>query len=159
MLVIGGVVFLFVDKWFEQNEHHHYQAITFPRALKIGFFQCLAMVPGVSRSAATIIGGLGQGLNRRTAAEFSFFLAVPTMFAATVYKRYSFYKLGLTFSDTEFKLLAIGNLVGFVVALVAIKSFITFLTRHGFKFFGYYRIIVGLIIIVLYYFNIELSII
>jgi undecaprenyl-diphosphatase len=159
MLVIGGVVFLFVDKWFEQNEHHHYQAITFPRALKIGFFQCLAMVPGVSRSAATIIGGLGQGLNRRTAAEFSFFLAVPTMFAATVYKLYSFYKLGLTFSDTEFKLLAIGNLVGFVVALVAIKSFITFLTRHGFKFFGYYRIIVGLIIIVLYYFNIELSII
>jgi undecaprenyl-diphosphatase len=157
MLVLGGVVFLFVDKWFEQNEQKTDQSMSYTRAIKIGFFQCLAMIPGVSRSAATIIGGLGQGLNRKTAAEFSFFLAVPTMFAATAYKLYSFYQAGLSFSEKEFQLLAIGNVVGFIVALIAIKSFISFLTQHWFKLFGYYRIVIGLTIVVLYFLDIELS--
>jgi undecaprenyl-diphosphatase len=122
-------------------------------------FQCIAMIPGVSRSAATIIGGLTQKLNKQTAAEFSFFLAVPTMFAATGYKLLKFYKEGNAFGSNEVTLLAIGNIVAFVVALLAIKSFIQFLTKHGFKVFGYYRIAVGVIILVLYFLGIELSVI
>ena len=157
MLLVGGVIFLFVDRWFERNEQRSDQGVSYLRALKIGIFQCLAMIPGVSRSAATIIGGLGQGLNRKTAAEFSFFLAVPTMFAATAYKMFSFYKSGLTFSDKELGLLVIGNIMAFIVAWLAIKSFINFLTKHGFKFFGYYRIAIGLVILVLYYLNTGLS--
>ncbi|UYN88241.1 MAG: undecaprenyl-diphosphate phosphatase [Cyclobacteriaceae bacterium] len=159
MLIIGGVIFLFVDKVFEVNEKNIDQQITYPVALKIGFFQCLAMVPGVSRSAATIIGGLTQKLNKKTAAEFSFFLAVPTMFAATAYKMYSFYKTGQAFTTHEVNLLIVGNVVAFIVALIAIKSFIALLTRHGFKVFGYYRIIVGLVILILYYMGIDLAIV
>lgn len=158
-LIIGGVFFLFVDRIFRDNEHHPNPQVTFPTALKIGFFQTLAMIPGVSRSAATIIGGLTQKLNKRSAAEFSFFLAVPTMFAATLYKMYSFYKAGGTFGASEITLLAVGNLVAFVVAIIAIKSFINFLTKHGFKIFGYYRILVGTIILILYYLGIELSVV
>jgi len=158
MLIIGGIIFLFIDKIFEPNEENLDQRITYPVALKIGFFQCLAMVPGVSRSAATIIGGLTQKLNKKTAAEFSFFLAVPTMFAATLYKMFSFYKDGQVFSTHEINLLIIGNVVAFVVAIIAIKSFIAFLTKHGFKVFGYYRIIVGLVILILYYMGIDLAI-
>ncbi|MBX2962702.1 MAG: undecaprenyl-diphosphate phosphatase [Cyclobacteriaceae bacterium] len=159
MLVIGGILFLFVDKAFESNEENLDQRITYPVALKIGLFQCIAMIPGVSRSAATIIGGLTQKLNKKTAAEFSFFLAVPTMFAATLYKMYSFYKSGQVFTSNEINLLIVGNVVAFIVAIVAIKSFISFLTKHGFKLFGYYRIIVGLIILILYYLGVDLAII
>jgi undecaprenyl-diphosphatase len=159
MLIIGGVFFLFIDKLFEANEEKTDQHVSYLSAVKIGLFQCLAMVPGVSRSAATIIGGLTQHLNKKTAAEFSFFLAVPTMFAATVYKLYSYYKGGNTFGPDEIQILLVGNIVAFIVAMVAIKSFINFLTKHGFKVFGYYRIIVGLIIVALYYFGIELSIV
>lgn len=159
MLIIGGILFLFIDKIFEYNEKNPDQRITFPVALKIGFFQCLAMVPGVSRSAATIIGGLTQKLNKKTAAEFSFFLAVPTMFAATLYKMFSFYKEGQVFSAHEINLLIVGNVVAFIVAIVAIKSFIAFLTKHGFKVFGYYRIILGLVILILYYLGIDLAIV
>jgi len=108
------------------------------------------MIPGVSRSAATIIGGLAQGLNRRSAAEFSFFLAVPTMFAATVKKMYDYYKGGISLTGDEINLLLIGNVVAFVVAMIAIKTFITYLSKHGFKLFGYYRILVGAVILVLY---------
>jgi undecaprenyl-diphosphatase len=157
MLLLGGIFFLFLDKIF--NNVQHEDEITYPKALKIGFFQVIAMVPGVSRSAATIIGGLSQKLTRKTAAEFSFFLAVPTMFAATSYSMYKFFKQGGTFGQDEITLLAIGNVVAFVVAIIAIRSFITFLTKHGFKLFGYYRIVVGIIILTLYYLGIELAIV
>lgn len=159
MLIIGGVIFLFIDKVFEANEKNLDQRITYPVALKIGIFQCIAMIPGVSRSAATIIGGLTQKLNKKTAAEFSFFLAVPTMFAATAYKMLVFYKDGPGFSTNEINLLIIGNVVAFIVALVAIKSFISFLTKHGFKVFGYYRIVLGLVLLTLYYLGVDLAVV
>ena len=148
-LFIGGIVLLFVDKWFKNADLDDADNISYPTALKIGLFQCIAMIPGVSRSAASIIGGMSQKLTRKAAAEFSFFLAVPTMFAATAKKLYDFYKDGHTISSDEINLLLIGNVVGFVVALIAIKSFIGYLSKNGFKVFGIYRIIVGGIIIVL----------
>ncbi len=158
-LVAGGIFFLFVDKIFEKNELNQDKPITYSSALKIGFFQTIAMIPGVSRSAATIIGGLTQGWTKKAAAEFSFFLAVPTMFAATVYKMFGFYKDGGTFGSSEITLLIIGNVVAFIVAILAIKSFISFLTRNGFKLFGYYRIFVGILILVLYYMGVGLTVV
>lgn len=156
-LLLGGVFFLFMDKIFK-GESENDQRITFPKAFKIGLFQVIAMVPGVSRSAATIIGGLSQKLTRKNAAEFSFFLAVPTMLAATVLSVYKFYTDGFTLSSGEINSLIIGNVAAFIVALFAIKSFISFLTKHGFKLFGYYRIVVGITILALYYFGSELAI-
>jgi undecaprenyl-diphosphatase len=158
-LIIGGVFFLFVDKIFSKNETEPRGSISYSSAFKIGMFQVIAMIPGVSRSAATIIGGLAQKLNKKSAAEFSFFLAVPTMFAATVYKMLQFYRDGGTFGGNEITLLIIGNVVAFIVAILAIKSFISFLTRHGFKVFGYYRIFVGIVILVLYYLGVGLTIV
>ncbi|HEY5690352.1 MAG TPA: undecaprenyl-diphosphate phosphatase [Cyclobacteriaceae bacterium] len=158
MLILGGIVFLFVDKIFKKTEVSGKDGVSYSNALKIGFFQTIAMIPGVSRSAATIIGGLTQKLNKKAAAEFSFFLAVPTMFAATGYKLLRFYLEGNRFGSQEITLLIIGNVVAFVVAMLAIKSFITFLTNHGFKWFGYYRIVVGLIILTLFFLDIELSV-
>jgi undecaprenyl-diphosphatase len=158
MLIAGGIIFLFVDKVFEENEKKD-KAINHFTAIRIGFFQVIAMIPGVSRSAATIIGGLSQGLNKKTAAEFSFFLAVPTMFAATLYKVYKYFDSGATFGSSEITLLVIGNIVAFIVALLAIRSFISFLTKHGFKVFGYYRIILGIILLILLYSGVELSIV
>lgn len=158
-LVAGGIFFLFVDKIFQKNESNTASDLSYGSALKIGFFQTIAMVPGVSRSAATIIGGLSQGLTKKTAAEFSFFLAVPTMFAATVYKMFEFYKEGGSFGSNEITLLAVGNVVAFIVALLAIKSFISFLTKNGFKIFGYYRILVGIIILILYYMGVGLTVV
>lgn len=149
-LFIGGIILLFVDKWFNNPTVHEEKDITYATALKIGFFQCISMVPGTSRSASTIIGGMTQKLSRKAAAEFSFFLAVPTMFAATAKKLLDFYKAGHTITGDEIKLLAIGNVIAFVVALLAIRTFITFLERKGFVLFGWYRIIVGAIIIGLY---------
>ncbi|QOI98363.1 MAG: undecaprenyl-diphosphate phosphatase [Flammeovirgaceae bacterium] len=157
-LVAGGFFFLFVDNLFVMNEKNIEQRITNPVALRIGLFQCLALIPGVSRSAATIIGGLTQKLNKKNAAEFSFFLAVPTLFAAAAYKLYSFAKSGTTISSDDVLLLVVGNLVAFVVAMLAMKSFIGFLTRHGFKAFGYYRIVVGLTILLLYHLGFDLVI-
>lgn len=159
MLIIGGIIFLFVDQYFRKNEVMKDQRISYFVAIRIGFFQAIAMIPGVSRSAATIIGGLTQNLNKKTAAEFSFFLAVPTMFAATLYKMYKFYSAGGSFGSDEITLLLVGNIVAFFVAILAIKSFINFLTRHGFKVFGYYRIGVGIIILVLYYLGVGLTIV
>ncbi len=159
MLIAGGIIFLFVDKLFEHNEQTTNQSVTYATALKIGLFQCIAMIPGVSRSGATIIGGLTQKLNKKTAAEFSFFLAVPTMFGAAVYKMYSFFSEGRVFDMEQINLLIIGNIVSFIVALLAIKTFISFLTKYGFKLFGYYRIIAGLILLTLYYIGIDLRII
>ncbi len=157
-LIVGGIVFLLLDKWFKSTENNLDKEISYPSAFKIGIFQSIAMIPGVSRSAATIIGGLTQKLNKKQAAEFSFFLAVPTMFAATCKKAYDFSKIGIDITNNEILLLAIGNLVGFIVAIIAIKSFINFITTHGFKVFGYYRIIIGVAILLLYFFGIELSI-
>ena len=148
MLVIGGVLMLFVDKWFNRPDT---APLTEKRALTIGFYQCIAMIPGVSRSMATIVGGMQQGLSRKDAAEFSFFLAVTTMFAATAYKL-----LKLVIEPESLKLLIgnigvllIGNVVAFIVALLAIKFFISYVTKYGFKAFGYYRIIVGAAIIIM----------
>lgn len=156
-LFLGGVLFLFLDKLFN-DEGKTNEPPSYPSALKIGLFQVIAMIPGVSRSAATIIGGLTQKLTRKAAAEFSFFLAVPTMFAATVKKGYDFYKHGIAFDSHQINLLIIGNVVAFIVAMLAIKSFIGFLTNHGFKVFGYYRIVVGLTILILYFAGYQLSI-
>lgn len=158
-LILGGILFLFIDKMFKETSENGKEDVSYSSALKIGFFQTIAMIPGVSRSAATIIGGLTQGLNKKAAAEFSFFLAVPTMFAATGYKLLKFYQQGNSFGSNEVMLLIIGNAVAFVVGMVAIRSFITFLTRHGFKWFGYYRIIVGVAILLLIYFDVALSIV
>ena len=158
-LFIGGIVLLFVDKWFKNNSLDEEKEITLPKAFKIGLFQCLALWPGMSRSASTIIGGMTQGLTRQTAAEFSFFLAVPTMFAATAKKLLDFYKDGLTLNAQEINLLVFGNIVAFVVALLAIKSFIGFLNKHGFKGFGWYRIIVGGVLIVLFLLKIPVAIV
>ena len=146
-LFVGGIILLFVDKWFNNPDVKEEKEISYLTALKIGFFQCLAMIPGTSRSAATIVGGMSQKLSRKAAAEFSFFLAVPTMFAATAKKLYDFYKDGHVFTGEEIKLLAVGNVIAFVVALLAIKTFITFLERRGFQLFGWYRIVVGALII------------
>ncbi|HEY9560426.1 MAG TPA: undecaprenyl-diphosphate phosphatase [Anseongella sp.] len=159
MLLLGGIIFLLLDKWFERSENNPDKPVSYGNAFRIGLFQCIAMVPGVSRSASTIIGGLVQKLNKKQAAEFSFFLAVPTMFAATCKKLYDFHELGFKFNGDYLMLLLIGNVVGFVVAILAIKSFISYLTRHGFKVFGYYRIIVGLLILGLYFAGIDLQIV
>ncbi|HRH12280.1 MAG TPA: undecaprenyl-diphosphate phosphatase [Bacteroidia bacterium] len=158
-LFVGGIIFLFVDKWFNKEELKHEDEVGFITSLKIGAFQCLALFPGVSRSAATIIGGMSQKLSRQSAAEFSFFLAVPTMFAATVKKLYDFYKEGLTLSSDEIKLLAFGNVVAFVVALIAIKTFIGLLNKYGFKIWGYYRVLVGGMLIILFLAGIKLSVV
>lgn len=147
MLVAGGVFMLFVDKLF--NHPDESQEITEKKALAIGLFQCIAMIPGVSRSMATIVGGMAQRLSRKTAAEFSFFLAVPTMFAATAYKVLKLFLEpgGVDVLSQNIFALLLGNVVAFVVALLAIKFFIGFVTRYGFKAFGYYRILVGGIIL------------
>lgn len=158
-LFLGGILLLFVDKWFVNNNEDKEEDITFVRALKIGLFQCVAMWPGMSRSACTIIGGMTQNLTRKNAAEFSFFLAVPTMFAATAKKLLDFYKDGITLQSNEISLLVFGNIIAFIVALIAIKSFIGILTKYGFRVFGWYRIIVGGILILLFALNIPMAII
>jgi undecaprenyl-diphosphatase len=145
-LLLGGIILLFVDRFFRNPGIDEEDNIDNKKAFIIGIWQCLAMIPGVSRSAASIIGGMQQKLTRRLAAEFSFFLAVPTMCAATGYKLLKGYK---TFTADHVKLLLIGNLVAFVVAILAIKFFISFLQKHGFRLFGWYRIVVGIILLAL----------
>ena len=148
MLVIGGVFMLFCDKIFSKGSEN--TVLTEKKAFNIGLFQCIAMIPGVSRSMATIVGGMSQKLTRKNAAEFSFFLAVPTMFAATGYKVVKLFLNGGTeILMNNMSALIIGNIVAFVVALLAIKFFISFVTKYGFKAFGWYRIIVGGIILIL----------
>ena len=157
-LLIGGVLLLFVDKWF--NKPNESDEISNMTALKIGFFQCIAMIPGVSRSAATIVGGMANKMSRKAAAEFSFFLAVPTMAAASGYKLLKLITNpeGTAMLSENLTTLLIGNVVAFFVAIVGIKFFIGFLTKYGFKAFGYYRIIVGVIILTLAAFGVELNI-
>lgn len=158
MLILGGIFMLFCDKIFNHGSDD--TVLTEKRALRIGLFQCIAMIPGVSRSMATIVGGMSQRLTRRAAAEFSFFLAVPTMLAATGYE-----VLKLFLSNKSSVLadnvttLIIGNVVAFVVALLAIKFFINFVTKYGFKAFGWYRIIVGSAILIMLACGVDLAII
>jgi undecaprenyl-diphosphatase len=151
-MLLGGILLLFVDKWF--NKQKEDQEISYPTAFKIGFWQCVAMIPGVSRSAASIVGGMQQKLTRTNAAEFSFFLAVPTMAAASAYKLLKDYK---HINIDNIGILAVGNIIAFIVAMVAIKTFITFLQKHGFVLFGWYRIIVGAIILLLFAFGYDLK--
>ncbi len=148
-LLVGGVVLLFVDRLFNRPKYNHDADITYRKAFTIGLWQVLAMVPGVSRSAASIIGGMQQGLTRRLAAEFSFFLAVPTMFAATAKELYDFYKDQGAISGEEKELLVAGSFIAFLVAIAAIKFFITYLQKYGFKLFGWYRIIIGTVLLCL----------
>lgn len=145
-LIMGGVVLLMIDNYFKKPVIEDEPQMTYKNAFIIGLWQVIAMIPGVSRSAASIIGGMQQKLTRNLAAEFSFFLAVPTMAAATGYKLLQGYE---TFTPSDIKLLAIGNAVAFVVALLAIKFFIGFLQKHGFRVFGIYRIIVGIVLLLL----------
>jgi undecaprenyl-diphosphatase len=158
-LFFGGIILLFIDKLFKDPSKKSEEEITYLDAFKIGVFQCLALFPGMSRSAATIIGGLSQNLTRQNAAEFSFFLAVPTMFAATAKKTLDFYKEGISVDLNEVKLLVFGNCVAFIVALLAIKFFIGILNKHGFKMFGIYRIVFGGVLIILFILKIELSVV
>ncbi len=173
-LVLGGVVLLFVDKWFNNDPTHSTPSAK--QAFIIGIAQCIAMIPGVSRSAASIIGGLAQGISRKAAAEFSFFLAIPTMLAAASYKfitdflhlnikddilKMNTYKIQSSLSQLsahDVKTLLLGNLVAFVVAMLAIKFFINFLTKYGFRVFGIYRIIVGALLLLLLLFGVDLSV-
>lgn len=162
-LLLGGVVLLFVDRWFNKTRDEEKEP-SYRNAFVIGLFQCIAMIPGVSRSAATIIGGMAQKLSRKKAAEFSFFLAVPTMLAATGWKLLQtwdavFLLPGQGLNTHNLWLLLTGNLVAFVVAMLAIKGFIAFLTRYGFKVFGYYRIVLGLVILVLLALGYDLQIV
>lgn len=156
-LLLGGIVLLFVDNLFKDSEDSPDREVTYKNAFVVGLFQIISMIPGVSRSAATIIGGLEQKMNRKMAAEFSFFLAVPTMFAATGYKLLEFYIKGNGFHGEQLDLLLVGNIVAFVVAMFAIKTFITYVSNHGFKIFGWYRIVVGLLVIVLHFAGVKLT--
>ena len=150
MLILGGIFMLFTDRIF-RGEVGRKTELTEAKAFRIGLFQCIAMIPGVSRSMATIVGGMAQKLSRKDAAEFSFFLAVPTMFAATAYKMLKLFldEGGADVLRENLTALLVGNAVAFVVALVAIKFFIAFVTKYGFKAFGWYRIIVGALILIL----------
>jgi undecaprenyl-diphosphatase len=156
VLILGGIVLLFIDSRFQNPTVAEEQDITIKKAVTIGFWQCLAMMPGTSRSAASIIGGMQQGLTRQVAAEFSFFLAVPTMMAVTLYsvflKTYETthlkgYELLLQSKD-NIKLFLIGNVIAFIVAVLAIKFFIGIIKKYGFKPWGYYRIIMGVFLVI-----------
>jgi undecaprenyl-diphosphatase len=159
VLIIGGIILLFVDRFFKNPTIHKEEDITIKKAVTIGFWQCLAMMPGTSRSAASIIGGMQQGLTRQAAAEFSFFLAVPTMLAVTCYSVFlkTYDKSGLKGfelilkTEENTKMFVIGNLVAFVVAVLAIKFFIEIIKKYGFKPWGWYRIIAGMLLLA--YFN------
>jgi undecaprenyl-diphosphatase len=151
VMIAGGIILLFIDKLFTKPRKHSQEDVTNKNAFLIGCYQVLSVLfPGLSRSAATIIGGLQQKLDRRTAAEFSFFLAVPTMLAASVKSAWDVHKTNPeVFAKDSMTLLAIGSVIAFAVALLAIRFFITYLARHGFRLFGYYRILAGSVVIFL----------
>lgn len=161
-LLLGGIVLLYVDRWFKNPVIRDDKDLSYRNAFIIGIWQCIAMIPGVSRSASSIIGGMQQKLTRTLAAEFSFYLAVPTMLAATVYKLFlKTYPSGGTAEVRGYDIVfgnaanttafVIGNIVAFIVAVLAIKFFIGYLQKHGFKLFGIYRIIVGILLLVMIY--------
>lgn len=157
-LILGGFVMLFIDGLIRRNERSE---ITYLNAFVIGLFQCIAiLLPGMSRSMSTIVGGMTQGLTRKAAAEFSFFLAVPTMFGATLLKAYKMWKEGgMEVFSQNMDTLIIGNVVSFIVGLMAIRFFVAYLSKHDFKAFGVYRIIVGGIIIAMLLLGIDLAVI
>lgn len=149
MLIIGGVFMLFCDKLFGNGSEN--TKLTYRRAFIIGLIQCISMIPGVSRSMSTIVGGMSQKLTRKAAAEFSFFLAVPTMFGATCLETYKLISHGggsLLSAGNNLEMLIVGSVVAFIVAIFAIKFFINYVTKYGFAAFGWYRIIVGIIILI-----------
>lgn len=157
VLILGGIVLLFVDRWFQKPTIHREEDITIKQAVTVGFWQCLAMMPGTSRAAASIIGGMQQKMSRQTAAEFSFFLAVPTMMAVTAYsvflKKWTWngvetkgYEM-ITSDSTHIALFLVGNLIAFIIAVLAIKLFIGIVKKYGFKIWGWYRIVIGLLVI------------
>jgi undecaprenyl-diphosphatase len=153
-LIVGGVVLIFIDRFFQRPSVVREEQISFKRAIIIGFWQCLAMMPGTSRSAASIIGGMQQGLSRQLAAEFSFFLAVPTMLAVTCYSIFlkdwevtkgveqKGYEM-IVASGDNIRFFIVGNVIAFIVAVIAIKFFIGILNKYGFKVWGWYRIVAG----------------
>ncbi|MEK6482203.1 undecaprenyl-diphosphate phosphatase [Catalinimonas sp. 4WD22] len=151
-LFVGGLVLILIDKKVEGKEalHEETAALSIKNALMIGFFQCLAMIPGVSRAAATIIGGVMNGLNKKQAAEFSFLLAVPTMLAAS---GYDLLKSEIIFTDEQIISLGIGFILAFGTAWIAIKIFLRILTKVGFKYFGYYRVLLGCVFLAWYYYQ------
>jgi undecaprenyl-diphosphatase len=162
VLVVGGVILLFIDRLFQNPVIFEEEKLSVRKAVTIGFWQCLAMMPGTSRSAASIIGGMQQGLSRKLAAEFSFFLAVPTMLAVTCYsiflKDWSYqgkeqhgYEMILGSSETM-TYFAIGNIIAFLVAVLAIKFFIGIIEKYGFRIWGWYRILAGILLLILFSF-------
>jgi undecaprenyl-diphosphatase len=157
-LLIGGVILLFVDRWFGDAQIDSVDDVSYLDAFKIGCFQCLAMIPGVSRSGATIVGGMSQKMSRKVAAEFSFFLAVPTMLGATLKKTMDYFQKHDAITADQINLLILGNIVAFIVAALVIKGFIAFLNKHGFRIFGWYRIIVGSAILLLLVLGIDLKV-
>jgi undecaprenyl-diphosphatase len=157
-LLLGGIVLIFIDRLFSSDEKEDKTEVDYKTAFWIGLIQSISMVPGVSRSAATIIGGLTQKLTRKTAAEFSFFLAVPTMFAATSKSLWDEKELLLQSMD-KIWLLLLGNGIAFLVAYFAMSGFVNFLNKNGFRLFGYYRIVLGLTIIILLQFGVPLQIV
>lgn len=164
VLILGGIVLLFADQWFKNPRIDDEKNVSIKTAIIIGFWQCLAMMPGTSRSAASIIGGMSQGLTRKAAAEFSFFLALPTMLAVTIYSLFiktwgegkvnaqKGYEMIIA-SPENIQAFLIGNIVAFIVALIAVKFFIDVLAKYGFKFWGWYRIIVGVVLLIYFYNN------
>lgn len=161
VLILGGVVLLFIENFFKSPTIHKEEDITIKKAVTIGFWQCLAMMPGTSRAAASIIGGMQQKLTRETAAEFSFFLAVPTMAAVTVYSVFlkTYHQTGLkgyellTQNSDNIKMFLMGNAIAFVVAIIAIKGFIGVIKKYGFKPWGWYRIIAGIALLAYFVIN------
>ncbi len=158
VLIVGGIILLFIDNLFKRATIDKEEKITNKKAIFVGFWQCLAMMPGTSRAAASIIGGMQQGLTRKMAAEFSFFLAVPTMLAVTTYsvflKDWNYNGIEqkgiemITANNQNTMMFIVGNVIAFVVAAFAIKFFIGFLQKYGFKIWGYYRIIIGLLLLI-----------
>lgn len=163
-LLIGGFILIFIDKYFkdqiedklsDDEAEEEEVKLTYPQAVIIGLFQCIAMIPGVSRSAAAIIGGLTQKLKIKSAAEFSFFLAVPTIGAASLYKLYKGFEF---IKGTDIGFLIVGNIVSFIVGMLAIQFFIGLISKYGLRFFGYYRIALGALILILYMVGVKLEI-
>lgn len=150
-LLLGGIVLIFIDNFFNHPRIHSERQVSMKNSFLVGFWQCLALIPGVSRSAASIIGGMQQKMDRSTAAEFSFFLGVPTLAGAALYKMYSYYNDTGGFTGEEINMLVVGNIVSFLVAMLAIKFFINFLKKHGFRLWGYYRVALGIVLLVLIY--------
>ena len=155
-LIIGGIILIILDRWTnkKESEYKEIQNVSYSQAFKIGLFQCLSMIPGTSRAAATIFGGIYAGFNRKQAAEFSFLLAIPTMFAAT---GLDLIKSKDALQSSDATILIVGSVVAFAFAIIAVKGFIAFITKYGFKHFGIYRIVLGLLFLTLSYaFGIQL---